>query len=173
MRLLIASLLIAAAPAAFAQDASAPVAAGSAALVDASGASAGSVSLHQGPKGVVLRFEATGLTPGWHGLHFHEKGACEDAAAGFKASGKHAGHGADVKHGLLNAEGPEFGDLPNIHAAADGSANAEIYVEGAKVADLVAGEGTAIIVHANADDHVSQPIGGAGDRVACGVIKAN
>ena len=33
-------------------------------------------------------------------------------------------------------------------------------------------DGSALVIHANADDHTSQPIGGAGDRVACGVIGA-
>jgi Cu-Zn family superoxide dismutase len=37
--------------------------------------------------------------------------------------------------------------------------------------DLVAGDGTTLVVHARADDHASDPAGEAGDRIACGVIR--
>ena len=94
-----------------------------------------------------------------------------DMAAGFKKSGSHTGHGSGVEHGLLNPKGPESGDLPNIYAAADGAAKAEVFIAGMKLIDIVDADGTAVIIHAKVDDHVSQPIGGAGDRVACGVIK--
>lgn len=140
-------------------------------LQNAAGASAGNAIAKPGPKGVVLRVEATGLTPGWHGMHLHEKGDCSDAAAGFKASGAHAGHGDGVKHGLLNPEGPEFGDVPNIFAAADGSAKGEFYLAGAALDMLLDTDGTAIVIHAAEDDHTSQPIGNSGSRAACGVIK--
>lgn len=140
-------------------------------LQNAAGESAGNAMLKPGPKGVVLRLEASGLTPGWHGMHLHEKGDCSDAAAGFKASGAHAGHGDAVKHGLLNPEGPEFGDMPNLFAAADGTAKGEFYLAGATLDMLLDADGTAIIVHAAEDDHTAQPIGNAGARVACGVIQ--
>ncbi len=143
---------------------------GTAPMANNEGGSAGAVTLKDGNSGVLLRLELTGLTPGWHGLHLHEKGDCSDATAGFKASGAHAGHGNGALHGLLNPSGPETGDLPNLYAAADGTAHAEIFIAGMKVIDLIDGDGTAILVHAAEDDHQSQPIGNAGDRVACGVI---
>jgi Cu-Zn family superoxide dismutase len=78
------------------------------------------------------------------------------------------------EHGLLNPDGPDMGDLSNIYANADGSANAEVSSESI----LLSGEealrdkdGAALVIHANEDDHTSQPIGNAGDRVACAVIK--
>ena len=79
-------------------------------------------------------------------------------------------------HGLLNPDANEAGDLPNVFVAADGTANAEIFttfvslggVDGRQ--DLTDKDGSAIVVHANADDHKTQPIGGAGARIACGVI---
>ena len=144
---------------------------GAAAMANNEGASAGAVTLRDGNSGVLLRLELTGLTPGWHGLHLHEKGDCSDAADGFKASGSHAGHGNGALHGLLNPSGPETGDLPNIHAAADGTAHAELFIAGLTIVDLIDGDGTAILVHAGEDDHQSQPIGGAGARVACGAIE--
>lgn len=140
-------------------------------LLAAGGGEAGTVTLKDGNAGVLMRIEASGLTPGWHGLHLHEKGDCSDAAEGFKVSGKHEGHGNGALHGLLNPAGPEAGDLPNLHADADGTAHAEIFVAGLKIVDLTDGDGTAILIHAGEDDHQSQPIGGAGDRVACGVIE--
>lgn len=140
-------------------------------LKNAKGEAAGSAIFRPGPKGLLVRIEATGLTPGWHGIHLHEKGTCDDGGDGFKASGKHAGHGDGISHGLLNPEGPEFGDMPNIYAGADGAAHAEVFLAGATLEALFDADGTALIVHANEDDQTSQPIGGAGDRVACGVIQ--
>ncbi|MBC7985550.1 MAG: superoxide dismutase family protein, partial [Sphingomonadaceae bacterium] len=65
---------------------------------------------------------------------------------------------------------------PNIHASADGSVKAEVYLSGAGLigpgVDQMDADGLSFLVHTNRDDHVSQPIGGAGDRIACGVIKA-
>lgn len=157
-------------PAAPAEPAAPVMLKGSASLASNQGASMGKVTFQDGTSGVLIKIESTGLTPGWHGTHFHEKGDCSDASDGFKASGSHTGHGSGVEHGLLNPKGPESGDLPNIYAAADGTANAELFVSGMKLVDMVDADGTALIIHANADDHMSQPIGGAGDRVACGVV---
>ena len=123
--------------------------------------------------GVLVQIQVSGLTPGWHGLQFHAKGDCSDPK--FMTSGAHINH-ADMphKHGLLNAEGPDMGDLPNLFAAADGTAQAQVFT-GTVAWDGPAGlkdaDGSALVIHANADDGVTQPIGGAGDRVACAVIR--
>ena len=85
-------------------------------------------------------------------------------------------HAAKVPHGLLNPEGPDDGDLPNLYVAEDGTAEAEIYstrvtLSGAEErAMLLDEDGAAIVVHEGSDDHMSQPIGGAGARVACAAI---
>ena len=73
----------------------------------------------------------------------------------------------------MNAEGPDEGDLPNLYVGQDGSAQAEVSSETPLNGEggLKDGDGSALIIHANEDDHTTQPIGGAGDRVACGVIK--
>jgi Cu/Zn superoxide dismutase len=78
-------------------------------------------TLTEAPHGVLLRIEAKGLTPGWHGLHFHEKGDC--GAPDFKSAGAHVHTTTAVVHGLLNPDGNDNGDLPNLFAAADGSAD--------------------------------------------------
>jgi Cu-Zn family superoxide dismutase len=80
----------------------------------------GDATLTEAPHGVLLRIEAKGLTPGWHGLHFHEKGDC--GAPDFKSAGAHVHTTTAVVHGLLNPDGNDNGDLPNLFAAADGSA---------------------------------------------------
>ncbi|MCF8469326.1 MAG: superoxide dismutase family protein [Parvibaculum sp.] len=136
---------------------------------------AGTADLSEGPEGVVMRLNLAGLKPGWHGIHFHQTGDCSDAA--YKKSGGHVQHAAKVPHGLLNPEGPDDGDLPNLYVAEDGTAQAQVYstrvtLSGAEGrAMLLDDDGAAIVVHEGPDDHMSQPIGGAGARVACAVIE--
>lgn len=145
-------------------------------LLDTEGKELGRAQLVEGPHGVVLRIELVGLEPGFKGLHFHGVGTCEDHHAGFKASGSHV-NPAEVEHGFLNPKGPDAGDLPNLGVAADGSAQAEVFstlVSLTGAGDrpaLLDADGSALLIHAKTDDHLSQPIGGAGDRIACGVIE--
>jgi Cu-Zn family superoxide dismutase len=168
------ALLASAAGAALADGAPATA---TAPLKAADGSSAGQALLTEAPGGVLLRIEVKGLAPGWHGLHFHDKGDC--SSADFKSAGPHMHGMAAAVHGLLNAGATETGDLPNIHVAADGTGSAEIYSAAVSLhgADgrpaLLDADGSAIVIHANPDDHVTQPIGGAGARVACGVISAH
>jgi len=145
------------------------------AIKDADGHDLGFATLTDAPRGVMVRIELKGLTPGWHGLHFHEKGDC--GTPDFKSAGAHVHTTTAVVHGLLNPDGNDNGDLPNLFAGADGSAVAELYSPlvslkgaGGRPA-LLDTDGSAIVVHANADDYRSQPIGGAGARIACGVIR--
>jgi len=140
------------------------------AIIGATGETIGRLELREGPNGVLLEVtvEAGGLTPGWHGLHLHQVGDCSDVGT-FKRSGGHVGK-IEGGHGLMNAAGPETGDLPNIHAAQDGSAAMEAFSDRFTLDDLTDEDGSAMIMHENRDDHVSQPIGGAGARVACAAI---
>ncbi len=144
-------------------------------LKRADGVSAGSVSLNQGSKGVMIHITASGLTPGWHAVHFHDTGAC--SAPDFKSAGGHVHAMATHVHGLLNPDGNEAGDLPNIFIAGDGTGSAEFFsatvsLDGHEgLPALLDKDGSALVIHAGPDDFVSQPIGGAGARVACGVIR--
>ncbi len=143
------------------------------------GSTIGTLSLMAAPTGVLLQVDINqGLTPGWHGMHFHQTGDCSDPK--FMTSGGHMNHAESKKqHGLLNPEGPDFGDLINLYVAADGSGHAQGFTArvrldaGSSAPEQVLrdADGTALVIHANADDHLSQPIGGAGGRVACAVIK--
>ena len=158
-----------------ASQASAAATSATAELKGADGKTLGTATLTEAPHGALLRIEAKGLTPGWHGLHFHEKGDC--GAPDFKSAGAHVHTTTAVVHGLLNPDGNDNGDLPNLFAAADGSATAELFSPlvslngaGGRPA-LLDADGSSIVVHASPDDYKTQPIGGAGARVACGVVK--
>lgn len=145
-------------------------------LKGADGKVVGKATLSEGPRGVLIRLSVQGMSPGWHGLHFHEKGDC--SSADFKSAGGHVHDMSGAVHGLLNPAGNEAGDLPNLYVGADGSAQVELFSsfvslkgEGGRPA-LLDADGSAIVIHAAPDDYSTQPIGGAGARVACGVITA-
>ncbi len=145
-------------------------------LKGASGTDIGQVTLTDAPKGVLLRVTVHGLTPGWHGIHFHEKADCSGAM--FKTAGGHVHMMSPAVHGLLNPEGNDLGDLPNLYVGPDGTGIAELFSPfvalhaGSPRADLLDADGSAVVIHAKPDDYASQPIGGAGDRVACAELHA-
>lgn len=139
----------------------------------ADGKDAGTVTLTEATAGVLLKFELTGLTPGPHAVHVYEAGKCEGDFT--SAGGIYNPLGA--KHGFLHDEGPMAGDLPNLFAAADGTAVAEVlspFLTLNKEAEesLFDPDGSAIVVFEKADDYQSEPDGGAGARIACGALSA-
>jgi Cu-Zn family superoxide dismutase len=138
-------------------------------LKNSTGQTVGAVTVTEAPKGVLMRVDVKGLTPGWHGMHFHDKGDC--SKADFTSAGPHVHGSAPAVHGLLNPAATETGDLPNIHVGADGAASAEVSSSLITLTALRDADGSAVIIHANPDDQLSQPIGGSGARVACAVIK--
>ena len=143
-------------------------------LYDGAGRESGTVAITDAPKGVLLRIEARGLPPGWHGMHFHEKADCGDAA--FKNAGGHVHSQKPIVHGFLVEGANDAGDLPNIYVDTDGNAVVELYstLVSADGRDgrpaLRDTDGSALVIHANPDDYKTQPIGGAGERIACAVI---
>lgn len=147
------------------------------AIHDAAGGEIGRAHFTAAPYGVLIRleFSSGALPPGWHGVHLHEVGDCSDAGMGFHASRAHVGHDDAVQHGLMNPAGPEPGDLPNLFAPETGAFGAELFSPWSTLgplanqgrAPLLDADGSALIIHAGADDHLSQPIGGAGARIAC------
>ena len=146
-----------------------PALAADGALMGPAMAARGNITVTAAPKGVIIKVEATGLTPGWHGIHLHEKGDCSPDT--FTNAGAHVHTATPAPHGLVNPAASDQGDLPNIFAAADGSAHAEIYSTLVMLPALMDADGSSVVIHANPDDHTTQPIGGAGGRVACAVIK--
>ena len=130
----------------------------------------GKVVLTQGPNGVLISAEISGLTPGPHGFHIHGVGAC---TPDFSAAGGHFDPD-DEGHGFMHAESWHPGDLPNIYAGDDGIARTDYFADRISLAtdadgSLFDADGSAIIIHAKPDSYGAEP--GAGDRVACGVIE--
>ena len=128
----------------------------------------GSISLMTMGNGVHFTGTVTGLTAGKHGFHVHENGDCS-APDGASAGGH---FNPDKKaHGAPDVAEHHAGDLGNIEADASGTANVSIHMNGLSLGSAANSVmGKSIIVHANPDDF-SQPVGNAGGRLACGVIK--
>jgi Cu-Zn family superoxide dismutase len=156
------AVALAAAPALAADRASAQ-------LVGPNGEEMGTVEMVQGPHGVLVTVEASGLAEGGHGFHIHEVGTCEPD---FEAAGEHyapEGHG----HGFLAEGGYHAGDLPNLHAGADGVARADIFATTISLAEgepntVLDQDGSAFIIHERVDSYGDEA--GSEGRVACGVI---
>lgn len=141
-------------------------------LIDAAGAPAGTVTLTQTGQGVVVRFRLQGMTPGTHGAHVHAAGRCEPP--GFTSAGGHL-NTTGRQHGHRNPAGWHLGDIGNLVVSAGGTVDTTIVVRGATLApgpmSLYGPDGaTAIVVHANPDDQVTDPAGNAGPRIRCGVL---
>jgi Cu-Zn family superoxide dismutase len=151
-----------------------PVASASANLTTASGTAAGTVQLRQAAGGTVtVEVNATGLTPGAHGIHFHEVGQCEGASA-FSTAGGHY-NPLNREHGLERPAGPHAGDAPNLVASSNGTASLTFTTDRVTLTSgsisLLDANGSSVVIHAAPDDQVSQPSGNSGGRVACGVIQ--
>jgi len=142
---------------------------------------------------VTVRTTSSGvLTPGFHGLHIHGVGKCEadsvapsgGAPGGFLSAG---GHFQAPGH----SEHPQSGDLTSLQVRSDGSGLLVTTTDAFTKAELLAGDGTTIIIHADDDNFANIPAdrytqvngtpgpdqttlttGDAGKRIACGVIGA-
>jgi len=116
---------------------------------------------------LVLPVAASGLPHGIHGIHLHSVGRCDPPD--FASAGPHW-NPAGRKHGLNNPAGPHAGDLPNVEVAANGVLGATVVVSGANMASLLDADGSALVIHAAADDNITDPSGNSGPRIACAVI---
>lgn len=136
----------------------------------------GVIRLSENAAGVLLDLDLAGLTPnGDHAIHFHETGQC-NGAQGFKTAGGHY-NPTEKSHGMKHPEGHHAGDMPNLKpnekgVIQNGFMNLKVTLGEStdKRHTLYDADGSAIIIHAGADDHMSQPSGAAGARIACGVV---
>ncbi len=130
---------------------------------------AGTVRLAQLTDGSVrVMVDLTGVPPGVHGFHIHEKGDCGDNG---NAAGGHY-NPTSTPHGSPNADAHHAGDFGNVTSDDAGRVRHEFTTRSITVeAGPTSAVGHAIILHANPDDLVTQPTGNAGGRIACGVVQ--
>ncbi|HEX2039444.1 MAG TPA: superoxide dismutase family protein [Acidimicrobiales bacterium] len=165
-----------------------------ASLIDTTGKELGFVSFTDVGDEVLVKVSATNLTPGWHGFHVHATGNCAvgDATNPFTASGNHLGHTVGTgTHGVSDADEPggHEGDMPLLFAEDNGIARASFLTDNFDIEDLLDADGSAVIVHANADNYANVPAryttngtpgpdattqatGDSGARQRCGVVEA-
>lgn len=142
-----------------------------AAITGKDGEALGVVTLTQGPQGVLVSADLSGLPPGGHGFHIHAVGSC---SPDFSAAGGHFDP-AGESHGYLHSTGMHAGDLPNVYAGADGLARADVFTSDVTLASddhrsLFDSDGSAIVIHEKPDAY-GEDVGSAGSRIACGVIE--
>lgn len=137
--------------------------------VDGSGVS-GDVTVYEVDGGVLIEGSFRGLSRRGHGFHIHEKGDC--SGPGAEAAGGHWNPGGEA-HGRWDGEEHHLGDLPILVGDATGQDTSSVFIEGPTFRKGRTGvAGRSLIVHANRDEPETQPDGGAGPAVACGVIGA-
>ena len=143
-----------------------------ASAADPSGPSIGWVKLTEDRNGVVhVNVKVEGLTTGLHGIHIHTTGACTPT---FMAAGGHYNPAPAHEHGLDNPNGPHAGDLPNLVVDVGGRGTLNARTDRVTIAELLTGDGSAFIIHANQDSQTTTPgengPGNSGARIACAVV---
>lgn len=143
-----------------------------ASLAGPDGKAAGTASFFEVVGAVRIDLILSDLPDGSHGVHLHQVGTCD--APAFNAAGGHINPDG-AKHGLKNPNGPHAGDLPNVIISSGRSVAYSTITMRVTLADgangLFDADGSAIVVHAAADDDLTDPSGNSGARIACGVIR--
>ncbi|AKB78650.1 Superoxide dismutase [Cu-Zn] precursor [Methanosarcina horonobensis HB-1 = JCM 15518] len=142
-------------------------------LKDAQNNTVGFATFSEDEFGLVrIQVLVRGLEPGMHGIHIHENANC--TAPSFTSAGGHY-NPLGREHGLANPRGPHAGDLPNLIVGYDGTGYMDVVTNFATLSPgqttLFPDNGTALVIHADPDNQMTNPAGNSGDRVACGVIE--
>jgi superoxide dismutase, Cu-Zn family len=137
-------------------------------LINSEGKAIGSATLTSAGKGVDIRLRVQDLPPGEHAFHIHQTASCQ--APDFKSAGPHF-NPTNKKHGFKNPEGHHAGDMKNFSVPTTGRAAANFHNNDVTMDQLTANGGTSLVIHAKADDMMTDPAGNSGDRIACGEIK--
>ncbi len=142
-------------------------------LKDTRGNDVGKATIEAKGTGVEVKLDLKDLPPGEHAVHFHQNAKCDPPD--FKSAGPHF-NPTGKQHGFDNPQGHHAGDMRNFTVKNNGTAKATVKDEdvtlgtGMEPNSLFANGGTAIVIHAKADDYKTDPSGNSGDRIACGAI---
>jgi Cu-Zn family superoxide dismutase len=151
------------------------VSAANALMYNASGVPIGTAQIWQDKDGLVhVEIANLSLVAGTHGIHFHDVGRCDSSGAFATAGGHYNPMG--MEHGLENPKGPHAGDNPNIVIPVGGIGNVAFTSDRVSLTpgprSLFDADGTSLVIHAGADDQLTNPSGNSGARIACGVVRA-
>ncbi|HMI49319.1 MAG TPA: superoxide dismutase family protein [Gemmatimonadaceae bacterium] len=146
-------------------------------MYNAGGSPVGTAQIWQDKSGLVhVDIASLSLPAGTHGIHFHEVGKCDGSTSTpFSTAGAHY-NPMGKEHGLQNPNGPHAGDNPNIDIPASGigkvafSTNRVSLTPG--TGSLFDADGSSLVIHAAADDQITNPSGNSGARIACGIVRA-
>jgi superoxide dismutase, Cu-Zn family len=142
-------------------------------ITDPAGKTVGLARFREARQGVRIDLKVTGFVPGTHAVQINAVGKCDppdfaSAGAPFDVNGQ--------KHGTPGAVNAKSGDMPQLVVASDGTGallfySPQVSLNKAASNGLTFGKGTAVVIHANADDGKTDPDGNSGPRIACGVVK--
>jgi len=140
------------------------------------GQSLGNITLSENEHGVTFTPNLKGLTPGQHGFHVHQFASCEPKDKGEKvvpagAAGGHLDPTSNQHHDSPWADG-HLGDLPALYVNKSGEAKTPVLAPRLTLKKV---DQRALMIHEGNDNYADKPkpLGGGGDRVACGVIGKN
>ncbi|MBM7579260.1 superoxide dismutase family protein [Jeotgalibacillus terrae] len=142
-------------------------------VINTNGENIGSATFREKDDGVLIQLSVKGMEPGEKAVHIHKTGKC--TPPDFESADSHF-NPEEKQHGFENPKGYHAGDLPNLMVDEDGSINLELTVEKVTLQkgsahSLLDEDGSAIVIHEQADDYQTDPAGNAGARIACGEMK--